>query len=283
MTYDLLIYPNLSRVSAIDWLASQINAREKIASETDLSCISEKRARETDLFYTRLMPIDPQIPKFEFFRYQDFFSNWLGVKNVSRPTINRGHLPPVEARNSPYAMIFPGAGRQFRRYPADRLGSVANHIISTSDLDVIVAGSEEDAPLARMILSLVENKKRLHSICGKCNLAQTMAYASRSSMIVCHDSFSLHLAASLNIPFVCISDASDFGRYHPYPAEYGLTARFLYPPSAARMIGSEPDYARKICNQARQHKIVDIDVRDVLAAVDEVMAGVHRNGRSQSS
>ncbi len=136
---DLVLYPVISRHSPVDWLVSQIPAVEKVGSENDLKCMSPERSRETDGFYTRLIPFDPNRPRLEFWAYQDFLRSWLGIDPPETATLEASRLPKVEKRPDPYAMLFPGAGQENREWPAERFGSVARHLVDVHDLDVLVA------------------------------------------------------------------------------------------------------------------------------------------------
>ncbi len=270
---DLVLYPVISRYSPVDWLVSKIPAREKVGSVNDLKCMSEERCRETDTFYTRLIPFHPDRPRFEFWCYQDFIRQWLNIEPPASATLDRNLLPHVKPGGDRYAMIFPGAGQANREWPPDRYGTVARHLVEKHDVKVLVAGSVHDAAAAVQICQS-SGSKRVVSICGRYTLAEITSLAAGAAVVVANDSAPMHMAAVLRTPLVAVSSTRDYGRYHPYPPSFDLRARFVYPPASDVWPPEQETYAhmKKVHEEAKpNHVIGDVTVEQVVQAVDEVV------------
>lgn len=275
---DLVLYPVISRFSPVDWLASQIPATEKIASVNDLKSMSPERSRETDQFYTRLIPFNTNRPRLEFWAYQDFLRSWLGVEPPSSATLNLDRLPQVDVASDHYAMLFPGAGQENREWPPCRFGEVARHLVEDHGLDVLIAGPAGDAMKAVEIMD-VAGRDRVRSVCGQNTMSEVAAMTAGARLVVSNDSAPFHMAAALRTPFVMISSARDYGRYHPYPQDFQVDARYVYPPNSDVWPPEKETYEhmKKVHEEAKPlHKIGDVTVEQVVGAVDELMKTVDR-------
>lgn len=272
---DLVLYPVISRYSPVDWLVSQIRAKEKIGSVNDLKCMSVERSKETDAFYTRLIPFNPNRPRLEFWAYQDFYREWLGAEPPETAVLEVSRLPVVEGFEHPFAIIFPGAGQDNREWPPDRFGVIARHLVDQYGLDVLISGSVGDGKKAGAIRQAA-GRECVKSICGKYTLAEVASLAARAKLVLSNDSAPFHMAAALRTPFVMISSTRDYGRYHPYPENFRLNARYVYPPKSDVRPPSEETYAhmKKVHEEAKpNHVVMDVEVGQVKDAVDEVMTG----------
>lgn len=273
---DLVLYPVISRFSPVDWLVSRIPAREKIGSMNDLKCMSAGRSRETDAFYTRLIPFNPKRPRLEFLAYQDFFRTWLGIEPPVTSELDRARLPKRRAETARFALLFPGAGQENREWPVDRFGLVARHLVEQHRLDVMIAGPSSDDAKALEIRRLA-GSDRVSSLCGRRTLAEVAALTAGAALIVSNDSAPYHMAAALQTPFIMISSTRDYGRYHPYPANFNLSARYVYPPKSDVWPPEKETYEhmKKVHEEAKPlHTISDVTVEQVVAAVDELMSVV---------
>jgi ADP-heptose:LPS heptosyltransferase len=270
---DLVLYPVISRCSPVDWLVSKIPAQEKVGSVNDLKCMSPERSRETDHFYTRLIRFNPNRPRLEFWAYQDFIRTWLGIEPPETATVEPSRLPEVELGLDQYAMLFPGAGQENREWPPERFGALARYLVDEHNLDVLIAGPVVDAGKAGSIMAAAD-RKRVHSVCGNHTMAGVAAMVAGARLVVSNDSAPFHLAAALRVPFVMISSTRDYGRYHPYPPEFQLHARYVYPPNSDVWPPEKETYEhmKKVHEEAKpNHVIADVTLDQVIRAVDEVV------------
>ncbi len=53
---------------------------------------------------------------------------------------------------------------------------------------------------------------------------------SETELLISNDTSAIHIAAAVGTPFICISNGSHFGRFHPYPPEIFDKAYYIYPP-----------------------------------------------------
>lgn len=271
---DLVVYPIISRTSPVDWLVSQIPAQDKIASVNNLKCMSEAHSRETDSFYTRLIPYHQQQPRFEFYSLQDFMAMWLQCEPPANPFWDQSMIPvPSCCRDEDYVMLFPGAGASYREWPAERYGMIARDIVDRYRLDVIVAGSRHDRKAEAIVVNMAA-RERVHACCGKHDITATAGLVSRARLVIANDSAPMHLAALLKTPLVAISKTRDYGRYHPYPAEYGLSARFVYPPQSDvwPWNNETPEHIRAVHDDSGSYKITDVLLEQVIDAVQQFLS-----------
>ena len=115
--------------------------------------------------------------------------------------------------------LLPGAGKPYKRWPAERFGAVANHFLKRPEVRVIVFGSREEEPLARKIGSLCQDKVILTA--GSLNLREASALMERLDLFITNDSGPLHIAQSLRVPTVAIFGPTDPAGLLP-PGENGL-------------------------------------------------------------
>ena len=270
---DIVVYPVISRYSPVDWLVSRISAKQKIGSVNDLKCMSAERARETDTFYSRLIPYYPDRPRFEFYSYQDFFGGWLNDNPPLSPLWHRDTFPSfTHPGKGSYVMLFPGAGQPYRKWPADWFGLVARYIIERYRLPVWVAGSDADQESAKVIVEA--GGSAVNSVCGKMRLVNVASMVKDASLVIANDSGPMHLAALLGVPLIGISSTRDYGRYHPYPVEFGLKARFVYPLSSCVLPWEDETRLNiaKVHSEDGHFKVSDVSVDQVLEALDSLLA-----------
>jgi ADP-heptose:LPS heptosyltransferase len=108
--------------------------------------------------------------------------------------------------------------------------------------------------------------------CGKNALEDLPQLLSEASIAICNDSGTLHLAAALNTPSVCISNGNHYGRFTPYP-NLGLRPLvFLYPPSFLNQYQSEAS-RRMAMAFGSNYNINEITVSEVEQSIERVLYG----------
>ena len=103
--------------------------------------------------------------------------------------------------------ILPGAGRPYKRWPAERFAAVANHFLKRPEARVIIFGSRAEEPLTRKVASLCQNKVILTA--GSLDLREASALMERLDLFITNDSGPLHIAQSLGVPTVALFGPTD--------------------------------------------------------------------------
>jgi len=98
----------------------------------------------------------------------------------------------------------------------------AGHIIKLCeelgfrDIRVILTGTQIDIPYAESLVNSVKNTKLINA-CGRTNINQLACLIKKCSVYISADSSPLHVAASVNTPFVALFGPTD-PRRHLFPA-----------------------------------------------------------------
>src|SRR5947209_8340430 len=107
--------------------------------------------------------------------------------------------------HDPFIIIHPGASAQSRRYPVDRLGTLAR-LLSRRGWPVLITGVEREAAL---IEEIVKHAPKAHSILGT-TLAEYSALIEQAALVICNDSLPMHLADALRTPEIVLFSGTDY-------------------------------------------------------------------------
>jgi ADP-heptose:LPS heptosyltransferase len=187
-----------------------------------------KRNLLTDKYYTRLFPYSTETI-FEFYRNKEFFINILQEKlGTTRPEIKTSNVDLQLSTNKDFAVIFPGAQEEKRRWHYTNFEHIIEELINTYKLNVIIAGSSDDSVLSRKMVKC-HTSKSCFDMTGKTTLPQLAKLISLSKILISNETSAVHFAAAVGTPFICISNGQRFGRFMPYPKELNITGRYFYP------------------------------------------------------
>lgn len=119
--------------------------------------------------------------------------------------------PAADGR--PQLSLCPGAEYgPAKRWPAPFYAEVAKRFIAEHNARVVLLGAPKDQLAAAMITALcpeVEDKT------GKTSLDEFIAELTRSKLVLCNDSGSMHLASALGVPTVAIFGSTEPRRTAP--------------------------------------------------------------------
>lgn len=153
----------------------------------------------------------------------------------------------LAASETALAVIAPGAALESKRWPARLFADVADHLSQYWRLPVVVVSTREQETVSREVVAAGTSKPGL--LIGL-SLKELTALLARASLFVGNDSGPMHIAAAFERPIVAIFGSSDARVWHPWTK------------SPFRAINGDPEIKMAVENVA---------VRDVLAAVDEVI------------
>ncbi len=110
--------------------------------------------------------------------------------------------------------IYPGAGSEYKKYPAKKfveaMEKTAEH---TDDAVYVLVGSAADAGTCAEIASAFSGNAV--SAAGKLDILELGALLKRCAMMISNDSGPMHLAAALGTPTVAVFGPTDAERYGP--------------------------------------------------------------------
>jgi heptosyltransferase-2 len=130
----------------------------------------------------------------------------------------RVFLPPVDpaARvkeelgllKGKYAVIAPGSVWETKKWLADRFGKVGKGLIDAG-LKVVLVGSNQDIPAA----DKAAKEGQLANLCGRTDISEMISLVRDAALLVCNDSFPLHLGSAFKVPTVALfcSTVPEFG------------------------------------------------------------------------
>ncbi len=207
---------------------------------------------------------------FEFERNKDYFSKILEENLIiQKPILDVNKIQRFDFRNE-YIVIFPGANDPKRRWSPEKFSMVIIHILKNYNFDVTIAGSKDDFTNAEEISKSVRSD-RLMNYCGKTSLPQLARLISDAKLLISNDTSAVHFSASVNTPFICISNGNHFGRFHPYPKETDVKGIFLYPEEIRNLI-SDGDYLKTKYGFGSDLDVNQIDESFVISALEKFLS-----------
>lgn len=187
-----------------------------------------KRNLLTDKFYTRLIKPLPGI-NFEFYQNKDFFEKFLiTFIELIKPELAVDEITVKLPTRNEFIVVFPGGQEKQRRWSVENYSLVVQMILKEYNYDIIIAGSKAEESIAKQLVHCF-NKQRVYNITGTTTLPQLAKLISISKLLISNETSAVHFAASVNTPFVCISNGQRFGRFMPYPSEMNVQGVYLYP------------------------------------------------------
>lgn len=158
-------------------------------------------------------------------RLREFFAS-LGIAPLWSPEVN--HIPRYfrDDGMKKYAVIAPGSLIPQKSWRAEHFSEIGGILYSAYSMIPVLIGVKVDRPIGEGILGCASRAPWINLI-GDTNLDDLVSIIAHSSIVVCNDSASLHIAMQLNIPTVCICGGGQFGRFVPYPIDMG-SVEFCY-------------------------------------------------------
>jgi heptosyltransferase-3 len=221
--FDIVVNTMYTRTWQSDNIAARTHAPVKIGFE----CLDDdgelRRRKGEQVLYTRLVRTNEKW-MFELKRYQQLLTLLhvnpkgkmlqpeLWIRSDERAAVDR--LLDRNPGSAPqYAVLCPGAGFDLKYWSSESFARVADWVIESFGMKMVVAGSEKDRPLASHIASHM--KRPLEDTTGSLTLKQFAALVEGASLLIAVDSAGFHIAWALGIPAVGIFGGGHFGRFTP--------------------------------------------------------------------
>ena len=263
-SYRKLLYPNYSREwEAGDWLVKHIPAFEKYAFNGNAVNETLWQHEEGNTFYSHLLTPEAG-GKFDFFRNREIVSAFSGRDSLlEAPEIQHS---TSHSQNGRYAVFFPGASLESRRWPEYRFSELGKMVNEKFGLDIRLAGGPSEKDLCDRIIG--NDSLIFENLAGKTSLPELLKIIAGSYLLVSNDTSAIHLGAQSGIPSICIFKGNNFGRCMPYPE--GLLQNFrVCMPQKLREMTHADCVAQFSENDGLE--ISDISVEDVWNAVLELL------------
>ena len=187
-----------------------------------------KRKMLTNKLYSQLIEISND-NLFEFEINKELFGKIVGENlTIKKPYLDTSSLK-AETTNKKYILLFPGSNDLKKMWSGENFKAVAEFLTSNYEYDIVVSGSNKEAYLFNeIIIEIFHN--RFYNLFGN-TLPELAKLIAEAELIISNDTSAIHFAAAVDTPFICISNGSYFGRFHPYPKHDYEQAYYVYPPS----------------------------------------------------
>ncbi len=214
--FDTSLQTNFSREYSFgDAIIRASGAPARIGSVGDCSNLKPWLKTISDRWYTQLIPASQQ-PLMELERNAEFMRG-LGLKGFEAavPVIPiRCSLPAGFDITPCYYILSPGAGVPFRRWPLAHFSDIAQRIYALTGWIGIICGAADENFLAEKLISIA--KAPLQNWCGRTTLSEMIALIANASIVISNETSSVHIAAAVSTPSVCVMGGGHYGRFLPY-------------------------------------------------------------------
>jgi ADP-heptose:LPS heptosyltransferase len=213
--FGAAIQTTYSREYIGDLLVRASNASVRIGQFGDTNNIYPEKKEISDAWYSKLIANEPN-SKTEYEFNRDFIRGLGSANFVSQaPRIDKQWtLPPTLSFKEPYCLIFPGASWAHKIWPAENFALLAEHLSSQYGLRILVCGTVSEYSICELVVQTA--KTPVINLAGKTPLTMMVQLIRQSALVVANDSASVHIAAAVCTPAVCVLGGGHFGRFLPY-------------------------------------------------------------------
>jgi ADP-heptose:LPS heptosyltransferase len=119
---------------------------------------------------------------------------------------------------APFVVIVPGSQMDLRRWPAIAFIQMVQEFVRRTRLRPVLCGDESERGLCEEIQrSLRRRGIESDVLAGKTNLRELASVTSRAQICIGNETGTLHIAAAVGVPVVCLLGGGHYGRFFPYP------------------------------------------------------------------
>lgn len=158
-------------------------------------------------------------------RYPLLFPRPSDKRKVSALLRERGIVP-----SDILVVLHPGTSSNFtlRRWPPDCFSVLADRLVNSFKVKVVFSGLEEEKPLAKKALQLMQRKDHAFDLSGRLDFGEFLALLETSDLVVSADTSPVHLCSCLDKPAAGIFGPNTPFLYGPW----GNRQVFFYKPPA---------------------------------------------------
>lgn len=223
---EIAINPGISRDRYGDRLILASGATTRIGVDGDPAAQTERKRRQSDLWYTDLIKLTPGLHEIEAnARVAQYFDP---AAPVTRPRLDKSLIArPDWLPREPYFVIFPGSAAVKKKWPAERFAEILQRLREHTGWTAVICGSNAEKPDAQAILDLVGDH-RVVNACGRTDLAALAGVLRDAKLLLCNDTGAAHIAAAVDCPVVVPCGGYHYGRFLPYPQLDGGEAPVMF-------------------------------------------------------
>jgi ADP-heptose:LPS heptosyltransferase len=270
--FEVAIHPTFSREYYFgDAIIKASGAQERIGNYGDLSNMESWQKKLADNYYTKLIKIsDANI--LEFYKNKEFFEKLLDQEiPITKPHIEVNKFPPKNLVTGKYALIFPGARNERKRWATDKFAQIAEHLTSKYGLKMLVAGSDLEKKWAQQIIAEAE-KAEVQDLTGRTTLREVTELISQADIVVANDTFAAHVAVAVDTKIIYLLTGEHFGRFGPYPQDITHKTYLVYPHEIMEKISADFD---SLTEKYKYNSLLDVNqisVAEVIKLLDQALA-----------
>jgi ADP-heptose:LPS heptosyltransferase len=219
-----------SRVLVLDdFLTRVCGAPTRIGCVTDLTNTTAIEARWGDVYFTQLLPAEPEIV-FEAERNRRLTSQLLNHPVPLLPM----QLPAVSADQltlpDTFVILSPGAGAPDKIWPMTCFAEVLTFLHELRpELPILVTGTASEVYLYEQLKASLPPQVPVQSLVGTLSQEELIGVVQKARLVLANDSGIVHIAASVGTPCLSLSAGKSIVRWHPYPATIAPHIRHVYP------------------------------------------------------
>lgn len=215
-SFDIVIQSSCSRrFYHHDAIVRFSGAPHRVGLTGDWTNITQRHARKSDQWYTKLVPLSPNV-EHELDRNAALVRN-LGQKEfIAAVPVLRGSFPHRKIPSRDYFVLFPGAGWDGRMWPAGWFGEIAGRIYRKTGWCCVICGGPGEIYTTAKI-SENKNDIPMHNLVGKTSLLALVGIIQKARFVVANETSAIHIATAVATPSVCILGGGHYGRFVPYP------------------------------------------------------------------
>jgi heptosyltransferase-2 len=190
---------------------------------------------------------------------------------------------PAWRRDRPTVVVNPNVGDMAleRRWPAERMAALLQGLAANDGSNIVLTGSRAERAYVESLVHLAGIDGRVVSVAGRLDLDAFVALLQRAAVVVTNDSGPLHLARAAGARVVALFGPETPVLYGPLRSREGQPYRVHYRGLACSPCMNVHENKVLSCWFAQARCMTEIEPRDVLASIDELLAA-HRSSASSS-
>ena len=165
---------------------------------------------------------------FEFFTNRKITEALIGEKLPDNLfELNAEGSVPAQLFNKNYFVVFTGASRPEKTWPADFFAEVANYVVKKYGLVPVLGGSPSDVPYVEAFLKVYKGESI--NLCGKTSLAEFAIVLNKARFLLSSDTGAVHIAAAVGCTVFGVFNGTRYGRFAPYPVSVAPHYHAVFP------------------------------------------------------
>lgn len=133
-----------------------------------------------------------------------------------RDFFDKNHLPSLINLDKNYILIVSDASSAEKCWPTEKYLELSI-ALTKLDFNIVWAGQENFSEDQEILLE----KNNIINLTNKTTIKEFISLVKKSDLLICNDSFPVHVAAFVGVRSICIYWGGIYGRFLPYPEDLG--------------------------------------------------------------